>query len=317
MSDSAGVDALKAQLQDYNDKIVQVEALLLANPSDTACIKLKQDLLQAMKLTHDLVAVKQGGTSDAGAPAAAGSNAALFGPGSRVEVEYDTRWYPAQVLNCAGDVAEVQFFGLGTKDSVDATRLRALPAKHSAVSKASLVAGARMQAKYAMDGKWYAVRVDAVHDAEDGTYNVTFLGYNEPGVVPLEYIRPMPTASDTSKVGEAFEVPEHLKPQPTDTEAEKERKRTRVRSLKKKHRLASREKERSDKQASWQQFQAKLGKRKRKPGSGVGGGVAVGQIRKQSIFRAPQHSSSLVESGVGMTANPARKKVKSAPTTSY
>jgi hypothetical protein len=52
---------------------------------------------------------------------------------------------------------------------------------------------AKVMAKYALDGKWYAARVDA---KVPGGWSVTYTSYSNTEIVPYEYIKAMPKTAE-------------------------------------------------------------------------------------------------------------------------
>lgn len=267
-----------------------------------------------------------------------------FTPGTICEAQSKDVWYPAYIESTtSSNTYNVRFLGFGNRGELAASELRAIapvpqiPLAGALPPKHAIAVGFACEAKYYVDGQFYAC---SVTDVTDVGYRVLFSGYGNSEEVPYEYLRALPPVTgaggdsaaaapaSTKVVGgsgakaaasakpfvapieKPIKIPDALQILPTDSEAEKERKRKRIRAIKSANRHKTIDNERNLKQNDWKSFQHKAQKKKVKGASGVL------SKRGTSMFAVPEGVGGrvgVVGSGQGMTAfHDSRKKLKTS-----
>jgi survival of motor neuron-related-splicing factor 30 len=137
--------------------------------------------------------------------------------------------------------------------------------------------GLRCRCKYSADQIIYEAVVDKVVTGQQlssthrgSSYAVTFAGYGNSEIVPIEYIQLLPSeapvathaAATANKTADGLDsliaIPENLKIKPTDSEEEKLRKKKKIKAIKSRNRLISKGNEQTETKNSWQKFVKKV-----------------------------------------------------------
>lgn len=241
----------------------------------------------------------------------------MFKVGDRIEVLGGARVFSGVVL-AVGDNTEctIRYFEYPDSEvKLPISSLQPIPA--GSYTREQVTIGMKCQCKFATDLQYYPVTVTGI--TQYG-YSVTYTEYGNMEEVPLEYLRPTPSAvaenkpatteakettkDNTKKDGLALiPIPDSLQVLPTDTEEEKRRKYKKIKSIKNKNHQIQQELQVKEVQQSWQKFVQKGTKRSL---SGVVG-------TKSSIFSSTEDSSSkvgVVNSGRRMTQFGERKRFK-------
>ena len=273
----------------FHVRTEQVDALLAAEPDNAEYLDVKESLTEVIALTEDLLTSATGASGAADTRAAGGDAAAGGGDG------------------VVGD-------GGGGDD--DAAAIAASTA--AALMTAQTVTGATCQALY--DGQWYDASIDTI--LPDGRIRVNFTGYGTVADVNPDEVRggggggtggegadgygaidgggglgdaaahevykgvPAPkrlrvTGDSTQFVRK--EMPRKLQILDEDDEATRERKRKQIKAFKGKQRAAEMDAEQNAKKSSWQNFQAKVGGKKK-----TGFMSKKLGAKKESMFAVPE-----------------------------
>lgn len=233
-----------------------------------------------------------------------------FKVGDRIEVLGGARVFSGVVTAVLNETeCNIRYFEFPDSEvKLSFTSLQPIPSGQYAHDQVKV--GLQCQCKYAADLQFYPVTVTAV--TQYG-YTVTYTEYGNMEEVPLEYLRPAPsavvTSSSETKPSEKetikdtdskkdtlalIPIPDNLQILPTDTEEEKRRKYKKLKSIKSKNHQIQQELQVKEVQQSWQKFVQKGAKR---PLSGIG--------NKNSIFSSTDDSE-----GRSMTQFGERKRFK-------
>ncbi|THH30083.1 hypothetical protein EUX98_g4115 [Antrodiella citrinella] len=169
-----------------------------------------------------------------------------------------------------------------------------------AASSKTWSAGDDCLAKYSGDGQWYAARIASVGGSVDNrVYSVVFKGYNSTELVNSSQMKAIP-ANYTAPMAMSNK-------RKLTKEEEEEREKKKKKNEKKLEVKATKAKEQTAKQATWQKFAKKSEKK----------GVHIAGVAGTSIFKTPENPLGRVGvtgSGKGMTEVAARGKHKFDPT---
>jgi len=305
------------KLNTYKEQLAQVQELIKTDPNNESFFKLRDDLLEVVALTQDLVNIRTGQGNSDGQPMGgqtaevlppAATSASAYAVGVMVEAFFDDKWYPAVIEDITEDKYKVFFVGYGNTEELTDGNIRPIPVPANPVPKTKAVVGFKCEGQFSGDGKWYPVEIKEI--TKYG-FKTAFPDYGSEEELPLQYLRLVekarPKMVKLSEVTGHMEIPEHLKIVPTDTEAENLKKKKRVKAIKNHNRMNAFDVERKTKQQGWQGFQKKIGKKR------VSGSMAGKFKNKQSIFASPNDVDGkvgVVGSGKGMTDFEQRKKYK-------
>jgi len=168
-----------------------------------------------------------------------------------------------------------------------------------AVATKTWSAGDECLAKYSGDGQWYPARIASVGGSVDNrVYSVVFKGYNSTELVNSSQIKGMPAN---------YTAPAMSNKRKLTKEEEEEREKKKKKNEKKLEVKATKAKEQTAKQATWQKFAKKSEKK----------GVHIAGVAGTSIFKTPENPLGRVGvtgSGKGMTEVAPRGKHKFDPT---
>ncbi|TFK41089.1 hypothetical protein BDQ12DRAFT_720800 [Crucibulum laeve] len=160
-------------------------------------------------------------------------------------------------------------------------------------------AGDECLAKYSGDGSWYPARITFIGGStENRVYSIVFKDYNTTELVKASEIKPLPA-------NYANLAPSSNKRKLSKAE-EEEREKKKKKNEKKLEVKATKAKEQTQKQATWQKFAKKSEKK----------GVHIAGVSGTSIFKTPDNPLGRVGvtgSGKGMTEVASRSKHKFVP----
>lgn len=335
------INELEERLTTFRSQKKEIESALQADPSNAELLSIVRDLDEVIDVTSQLLKSKAG-EQDAKQPHASTgedhheSMTARYPPNSFCEALYQDKWYPAQVLSFGSKndqlVYTVVFLGYHNQEVVSESAIRAIESSGMPITdKTKIAPGFTCEAKYHLDGKYYAVEVQ---ELTKYGYKIVYTQFRNVEEVPFQYLREVPKEgspaqqavsvnhSSDQTVKEALpdnqnevrmnsnarnpkiiQIPENLKILPTDAQDEKERKKKRIKAIKSLNRHANIDIERNTKQQGWQAFQSKASKRGSK-----------GFSKKRSMFASPATVTGkvgVVGSDIGMTEfNDTRKRYK-------
>lgn len=212
MSSNAGHAAKLAQ---FEKQLRDVEYLLTADPTNVEYQNLKNDLLEVISLTKDLVQVQPAVAVNTTVPASKKSKVeeqpptqlkksthevpdsiTIFETGTIVEAKYNNQvWYPVYVIeyDSATDEYQVQFLTFDQEKRIPGKQLRPLSGiLEDHVSK-DLPLGTAVAARYSVDRIMYNAKIERVTPKG---YVVVFTDYGNTEEVPLQWV-----TSDISVVG--------------------------------------------------------------------------------------------------------------------
>lgn len=160
------------------------------------------------------------------------------------------------------------------ENAASSSKADARKAAQTASSGKNFVAGDDCLAKYSGDGQWYPGRVASVGGStENRQYSVVFKGYNTTELVnaaqikalPANYVAPTPAGGASKRKLTKVE--------------EEERERKKRKNEKKVEAKATKAKEQTAKQATWQKFAKKSEKK----------GIHIAGVAGTSIFKTPEN----------------------------
>ena len=204
----------------YKQQLAQIEEYLESDSTNEQYIKLRDDIVQVIKLTESLVETQQGSTSGTSMQPSVGNIPTDITAGDRVEVTSGERPFAGIVIsvNSADAQCTLKYFEFGTEVTLGLSCMRKISGK-GAYQSDQVAPGLKCQAKFGGDQKWYDCTVDEV--TPDG-YRITFTKYGNQQEVPLEYLRPPPLSvlqkRASTEVSTGVVIPQNLKIKPTDTE---------------------------------------------------------------------------------------------------
>ncbi|KAM4607081.1 survival of motor neuron-related-splicing factor 30 [Polymixia lowei] len=136
--------------------------------------------------------------------------------------------------------------------------------------------GDRCMNVWSQDGQLYEAEIEEI-DGENGTAAITFTGYGNAEVVPLQNLKPVEEGKRRDEDG--------MKPKSRKEQIAEQREYKKKKAQKKVQRMKELEQEREDQKSKWQQFNNKAYSKNKK-----------GQV-KRSIFASPESVNGKV--GVG------------------
>lgn len=137
-------------LQNYKLQLQQVEAALLTDPDNGELLKLKEDLVEVIELTRDLIK-------------------------TQLEEQKKTSYVESNKSYASvSDVAEASSTSHGTTDEFDEIEA-ALLAAEKGTSRPNWKIGDKCQAKWTEDGNYYDAIIEGI--SESGEVNVVFEAY--------------------------------------------------------------------------------------------------------------------------------------------
>ncbi|KAH7624548.1 hypothetical protein Ndes2526B_g00748 [Nannochloris sp. 'desiccata'] len=303
MEEAVDAAELRTNLQEYEDQMKQVEALLLDQPENEEYQSIYGGLVQVVNLTKELLAETEQQDHDA-ATASASAAAPTVAAAAAAEPQPSSSTLPPTVAH-----------------QIKLAQQRAALAGHGS---AAWAIGAEVQAKYSGDGLWYDASVTGVN--EEGNFIVTFTAYGIQEVVLRHDIRQKAGAAqaggaaiadykgvDAPKRNSVNEEPEQLgempkwlEIQPTDDEKTRLKKKKLIKSFKNKQRFQQMDTVQKEKADAWKSFINKKGTKKKKSGGGL-----AGVNKKQSMFSVAEGTAAkvgVVGSGKGMTGYGKKKR---------
>ena len=230
--------------------------------------------------------------------------ALLYESGQRVEVNIGVNgktvspWSPGIVQKYIKDKFTYGIFMLDdkTERSFEEKQIRKLNVINAQINQINLVPGTIVKAYYGRDGLYYDAEIVGIPDLKglyniisennsnnknnSGLYEVKYVDYGNVEILPIEYLIPkkpeqmgkmaFSTVSTARPMDESAlkKIPDYLIIKDTDSEAEKERKRKKIKSIKSKNRFLKKDIESNKRQASWQNFQSSMKKKKSRFGGG-------------------------------------------------
>ncbi|XP_071754835.1 survival of motor neuron-related-splicing factor 30 [Centroberyx gerrardi] len=158
-----------------------------------------------------------------------------------------------------------------SEGTTSANSADAAPLKHS------WKVGDRCMSVWTQDGQLYEAEIEEI-DGENGTAAVTFSGYGNAEVIPLQNLKPLEEGKRRDEDGNG-------KPKSRKEQIAEQREYKKKKAQKKVQRMKELEQEREDQKSKWQQFNNKAYSKNKK-----------GQV-KRSIFASPESVNGKV--GVG------------------
>ena len=123
----ADKEELQSQLETYNVQLQQVEAALASSPDDPDLKKLREDILEVLTLTKNLVGDQPGRDSDPNKSIQEAANAEHWKVGDKVLAPWneDGKHYEATVTSISGDgLATVSFDAYPARETCNLNELR-------------------------------------------------------------------------------------------------------------------------------------------------------------------------------------------------
>ena len=234
-------DGLTSKLAIYSDQLTQVATLLSSDPENSQYLKLKDDLLNVINLTTDLLSQHQTSEEDADANSQRNEVAKEAGDdfddeddfeqgvttttqqptgaiqiGECVEVVGGDRAFAGVVTNILSPSEyRVKYFEFDTEVTLPIATLTRINTGNN-LTKADIKPGFKGQCKYSQDQLYYDATVQQV--TEHGAI-VVYTQYGNSEEVPIAYIRPLIQKQKKSDKEETLiKIPDNLKILPTDTE---------------------------------------------------------------------------------------------------
>lgn len=282
----------------------QVDALLASEPDNVEYVELKSGLLEVISLTKDLLAeavANEGGAGGGGGEGQAAAAAVATATKQPAPRKRKSRWEEAPAPDAAAATA-------ATAPSSETTT------RGAAASAATTTTTAAMKVKLAPpplvlppsssagvnEEERQAAAPGEQDELDDDSAEAR---YQAPELPKRRGALPPASAADAAAIA-SEEMPKWLEIKPGDDEKEIERKKKKQKAWKSKRRLATRDLEAREKQASWQAF-AKGGvgggggKKKKVAGVGASGTAGGGSIysvpaedplRRVGVVAAPKRT---------------------------
>ncbi|KAH3763366.1 Nucleic acid binding,RNA binding [Pelomyxa schiedti] len=254
------MEGLQGKLSVYESGLQQVEQAIVSDPHNDDLLKAREELLDVIKLTKELLQVECAATVTANAAAAAALN-------QTTSTTTTSSTTPTDPKSSTRD------------DEVEA-----------AYASLVLTVGAECEA-LAADESWKKAVVQEVCD--DGNYVVSFSGATASSphglqTLPPSSVRPLskkgkkagkvrkyPSTTPSTTAPQYREIPKSLKIYPNDTPQERKVKKRKIHAIKSQNRLKKLEDEGDSKKMQWQNFLTKQHS------------VASKKAPKESIFKSP------------------------------
>jgi len=325
------LESLQEKLADFNQSLAGVERALANQPNEPQLLKLKRDLEEVISLTNDLVTFKQsscalqcsstsGGGIDGGSYDSSAQQLGAYKTlvGRTCQSSHDG-------VLCYGEITQLKRDSkLGERvvvELVGSKHVVEIPLKDIKIvvppNPALCVPGAKAQAIYSQDGRWY----DCVIESKTGGgYKVKYAEYDNEEEVREDRIRLKVNYSEDKngqqdgevkrrKVKETitpggYRIPLHLQINSTDSEHLKQVKRKKIALLKKQQRQEQADVEAKTRASSWQRHNQRTSSRAKT-------GFVTGGKARASIFQTselPDAKVGVTNSGKGMTSFMIRQK---------
>ncbi|XP_018494162.1 survival of motor neuron-related-splicing factor 30 [Galendromus occidentalis] len=185
---------LQAQLETYNVQLQQVEAALASSPDDPDLKKLREDLLEVVSLTRNLLGDQATSRGSPGEAAQGNSSVAKWQVGDKVLAPWneDGNHYDATVTSISGDgLATVTFDAYGAHETCNLNELRPRDAQIPKGSKKAQLAAQKEykkqkalkkkerlkeieQQREADKNKWQSFNMKALHKKKGVTKKSIF-----------------------------------------------------------------------------------------------------------------------------------------------
>ncbi|EFA79770.1 putative splicing factor [Heterostelium album PN500] len=302
------IEELKQKIESDKNELQEIETLLEEDPSNEELQLLKDELIDLIKKSNDLLLTRSREVTN---------NISTITTSTTSNNTNDNN-YNNSNNNNSNDYLSSTSLVQPHKITNDSTTIvnnsnnnnnnnvGNNTANNNSSSSSSMVlsVGTQCEGKYTVDGIWYAAVIDAIN--KDGTYTVTYTEYGNTESLSVESIRPptrqklvqsiqdqssrYTTASDSIQ-----SIPKYLKILPEDSEEVKKQKQKKIRSVKAQNRLFKADEENRKKKQAWQDFQS--GPKRSIPGTFT-------DKKKGSMFSTPDNLNGkvgVVGSGRGMT----------------
>lgn len=282
-------EVLQARLASYREQLEQIDAVLLADPTNETLAKLRQDIVQVIQLTSELLSVTVGGGASAQPDAKDLLKDYEAGDIVMAYFEKDNTFQPAEIdaVTSEGNFA-ITWLGFPSSSS------EVIPDKIKRFEGNNFSVGDKVMAIFSGDSLWYEATVGRVFD--DG-YDVTFDKFGNNDRMQKTHVKAKIESKEEKKRKLTIrEVPDTLKIVPTDSDAVKATKKKKIKQIKSHNRSVEKDLLQNRRQNNWQSFQAKGAKRKVV-------GKFVGR-NKDSMFKTPEGDTGkvgVVGSGKPMT----------------
>jgi len=272
-------EVLQACLASYKEQLEQIDAVLLADPTNDTLAKLRQDIVQVIQLTSELLNV----TLSGGNQLQEGAKDLLkdYEAGDIVMAyfEKDNNFQPAEIdaVTSEGNFA-ITWLGFPSSSS------EVVPDKIKPFEGNNFQVGEKVLAIFSGDSLWYETTIGRTLD--DG-YDVTFDKFGNSERVPKTHVKAKQESKEEKKRKlQIREIPTTLKIMPTDTDAVKAQKKKKIKQIKSHNRSVEKDLLQNRRQNNWQSFQSKGAKRKVI-------GKFVGRA-KESMFKTPEGDTGKV-----------------------
>lgn len=271
-------EELNAKLQELRGDLAQVDELWALDPQDPDVNLARNELLECIKITEDLIHKKLTEKIEARTVVAPSSSSSSSS--STVSSLTQARTTLYQV----GDLVEARYSGDG--------------AFYEAVVKRVDVQSKKYTVEFVGYGDSEALSEDLLRPRDPSSKLSP--GHNKRGVNPAQY----PASGPSKTAAGAIPITEAIRYDPHDTDDVKQQKKKKLKAIKSHNRFAEIETKTTSKQSSWQSFASKKGVYKREsifksPDSvdgrvgvvGSGKGVTDFQILDHKKVKTPAHPS--------------------------
>jgi len=317
------VEDLKKKLDFNKQQLKKVKHLLSTKKENDTLRTLKRDLEQVIKLTTELVNLKEGkvvATQDGSgersvapsvpedihgkgkkrkAPREWGEEKERWEVGERCQVKVHSRWELGVVLgrerNVDGKVMwQINLLEKNFPLSAHKSRMRTY------VVPLVSELGIGHEVKAFHEGKFKRGMIE--DKTQDKKYRISFLKTGHAAIIPLQDIQLSKFKTQKmSKDGKGFwhvaepVIPQHLQDKSNDTEQQRDTKRKRRKQIRKEHNLLMKQAACQNRRNNWQLFQTKV---KKKSKSTIG--TSLKSFRQQSMFASPTTLDQKVGVGHGV-----------------
>jgi len=272
-------EVLQARLSSYKEQLEQIDAVLLADPTNDTLAKLRGDIVQVIQLTSELLAVTLSGALGNDADAKDLLKDYEAGDIVMAYFEKDNNFQPAEIdaVTSEGNFA-ITWLGFPSSSS------EVMPDKIKAFEGNNFQVGEKALAIFSGDQLWYEVTIGRTLD--DG-YDVTFDKFGNSERVSKTHVKAKQESKEEKKRKlQIREIPDTLKVMPTDTDAVKAQKKKKIKQIKSHNRSVEKDLLQNRRQNNWHSFQSKGAKRKVI-------GKFVGR-HKESMFKTPEGDTGKV-----------------------
>lgn len=268
--------------------------MLLSDPTNETLAKLREDIVQVIDLTSELLKV----TTGAAEPGMSAEDRGLlkdFEAGDVVMAffEKENNYQPAEIdaVTSEGNFA-ITWLGFPSSSS------EITPDKVRPFEGNNFQDGERVMAIYSGDSLWYEATV--LGTSREG-YQVSYDKFDTEDSIPKTHVKARATErvgkeGDKKRKLQIREIPDNLKIMPTDSDSVKITKKKKIKQIKSHNRSVEKDLLQNRRQNNWQSFQSK-GAKKKVIGKFVG-------RRGDSMFKTPEGDTGkvgVVGSGRPMT----------------